>query len=133
MKKPTVYIDSTIPSLYYDKRPVSEYRREKTRLWWNKYRKNFACYTSFYARQETAKGNYPNKKAVVEMTWSIPLLTFAEEITDIINVYIKNMVMPKDAYGDAAHLAMATYHGLDYLATWNCVHLANAFKYRQLI
>jgi len=66
------------------------------------------------------------------MTCSIPLLTFAEEITDIINVYIKNMVMPKDAYGDAAHLAMATYHGLDYLATWNCVHLANAFKYRRI-
>lgn len=37
--------------------------------------------------------------------------------------------MPSDAQGDAAHLAMASYHGLDYLLTWNCRNLANANKY----
>jgi hypothetical protein len=36
--------------------------------------------------------------------------------------------MPADARGDAAHLAMASLHGIDFLLTWNCKHLANANK-----
>jgi hypothetical protein len=36
--------------------------------------------------------------------------------------------MPRDARGDAAHLAMASLHGVDFLLTWNCRHLANANK-----
>jgi len=27
---------------------------------------------------------------------------------------------------DAAHIAIATVHGMDFLLTWNCVHIANA-------
>ncbi len=29
---------------------------------------------------------------------------------------------------DALHIALATYHGMDYLLTWNCKHIANAEK-----
>jgi hypothetical protein len=36
--------------------------------------------------------------------------------------------MPKDAAGDAFHLACASYHKIDYFFTWNCNHLANANK-----
>jgi len=27
---------------------------------------------------------------------------------------------------DAVHIAAATIHGMDYLLTWNCKHIANA-------
>lgn len=27
---------------------------------------------------------------------------------------------------DALHIATATVHGMDYLLTWNCKHIANA-------
>jgi hypothetical protein len=27
---------------------------------------------------------------------------------------------------DAIHIAAATVHGMDYLLTWNCKHIANA-------
>jgi hypothetical protein len=30
------------------------------------------------------------------------------------------------AVRDAAHIALATVHGIQYLLTWNCRHLANA-------
>ena len=33
--------------------------------------------------------------------------------------------MPQDG---ARHLALATFHGCDILATWNCRHIANANK-----
>ena len=34
--------------------------------------------------------------------------------------------LPSRAATDAAHIAIATVHGMDYLPTWNCTHLANA-------
>jgi hypothetical protein len=34
--------------------------------------------------------------------------------------------MPAKAYVDAVHVALAAIHGLDYLLTWNCAHIANA-------
>ena len=36
------------------------------------------------------------------------------------------------AAADAAHLAIAAVHGMDFLVTWNCVHIANATNARSL-
>jgi hypothetical protein len=35
-------------------------------------------------------------------------------------------VVPRQAVVDATHIAIATVHGMDYLLTWNCAHIANA-------
>jgi hypothetical protein len=34
--------------------------------------------------------------------------------------------VPRKAATDAAHIAIAAVHGMDFLVTWNCVHIANA-------
>jgi hypothetical protein len=33
---------------------------------------------------------------------------------------------------DAAHIAIAAVHGIEFLMTWNCVHLANAVLARKV-
>lgn len=33
---------------------------------------------------------------------------------------------PRKAAEDALHIAVAAVHGLDFLLTWNCKHIANA-------
>lgn len=40
--------------------------------------------------------------------------------------------MPKNDLGDALHLAIASFHKIDYLLTWNCNHLANANKKKHM-
>lgn len=40
--------------------------------------------------------------------------------------------MPQRAIRDAAHLAIACVHAVDYLVTWNCGHIANVFIRRKL-
>jgi hypothetical protein len=35
-------------------------------------------------------------------------------------------MMPRKAARDAAHIAISAIHGMDYLMTWNCAHIANA-------
>jgi len=39
---------------------------------------------------------------------------------------ISEGLLPPKAVDDAGHLALATIHGMDFLLTWNCRHLANA-------
>jgi hypothetical protein len=128
----TVYIETTIPSFYCDGRDGSAYRREATRQWWETQRQQFDCYTSYFTLWETTKGVYPNSADVRALAESLPVLSYPKEIDEIIEVYIRNFVMPDDAKGDAAHLAIASYHSIDYLLTWNCKNLANAFKYAHI-
>jgi hypothetical protein len=41
-----------------------------------------------------------------------------------------NGVIPERAAADAGHIAVASRHGMDYLLTWNCRHIANAERSR---
>ncbi len=34
--------------------------------------------------------------------------------------------LPAKATEDALHIALAAAHGMDFLLTWNCAHIANA-------
>lgn len=61
----------------------------------------------------------------IELLNGVELLDITEEVEDIVQVYIRRLVMPKDPAGDALHLAIASFHRVDVLLTWNCRHLAN--------
>ena len=56
------------------------------------------------------------------------MLEDVPEIRGIVKVYLENKLMPADDFGDAAHLAIASFYSIDFLLTWNCIHLANANK-----
>ena len=59
----------------------------------------------------------------------LPRLPYADEIDAIVAVYFSNKVMPLESGGgDAHHLALASFHRCDMLATWNCKHIANPNK-----
>ena len=40
--------------------------------------------------------------------------------------------LPAQAEGDALHIAIAAAHGMEYLVTWNCRHIANAWMRPQI-
>ena len=45
---------------------------------------------------------------------------------------IKENLLPPAATSDAIHAAAASFHGVDYLLTWNCRHLANPHLQKNL-
>ncbi len=127
MKK-SVYLDTTIPSYYYDKRSELKYPCEITRKWWKEERRNYDIFISFETIAELNRGNYPRKEEILEFVNAIEQLDQSRDIKNIVEHYIKNTLMPKDVRGDAVHLAYASYYKIDFLLTWNCNHLANANK-----
>jgi predicted nucleic acid-binding protein len=132
--KPRVYIETTIPSFYHSVRtePDMIARRDWTRRWWDDHRQEFELFTSEAVIEELEQGGYPNRDDCLELARSIPILPIEDEITEIVQVYIDRRVMPANPFGDALHLAMASYHHCDVLLTWNCRHLANANKYTHI-
>jgi predicted nucleic acid-binding protein len=131
----TVYIETTIPSFYYEVREEPEMvaRRNWTRQWWDGLgERYFDLVTSQPVLDELSRGRFPGKNDALELVGNLELLPIVEEIEEIVTVYISHSLMPKDAVGDALHLAMASFYGCDYLLTWNCKHLANANKYRHM-
>ena len=62
----------------------------------------------------------------------LALLAVEPAILEIVQAYIARHVMPRSPVGDALHLALASYYRCDFLATWNCKHLANANKFAHI-
>jgi predicted nucleic acid-binding protein len=129
--KPKVYIETSIPSFYYEERPEPDMVARKlwTRQWWEQSGSYYSLVTSVAVLDELRQGTYPNKTAVLDLVNTLPLIPVTQEIVEIVQTYIQHHVMPQDPVGDALHLALASYHKCDFLLTWNCRHLANANKF----
>jgi hypothetical protein len=132
--KPKVYIETSIPSFYFEVRSEPEMvaRRKWTRLWWSQCRNNYEVVSSEAVLVELAGGNFPSQSEALELVSQVPLLAIEEPIMEIVEAYIKHKVMPNDPLGDALHLAITSYHGCDFLLTWNCKHIANANKFSHI-
>ena len=125
----TVYIETTIPSFYYEAREEPEMvaRRNWTREWWNERGlRDFDLVTSQAVIDELSRGQFPDRDDALRLVNDLELLPVVAEIEEIVAAYISHSVMPNDALGDALHLALASFCGCDYLLTWNCTHIANA-------
>lgn len=55
-----------------------------------------------------------------------------EEALVLARSLIEDGPLPDKASEDALHIAVATVHGMGFLLTWNCKHIANA-EMRNLI
>jgi predicted nucleic acid-binding protein len=128
--KAKVYIETTIPSFYYEVRTEPEMvaRRAWTRQWWNE-RGDYNIVTSAAVLDELGKGEYTKRDNAIALLDDLPLLRVEPAVAEIVESYIRHKLMPNDPLGDALHLALASYHKCDFLLTWNCRHLANANKF----
>jgi hypothetical protein len=54
------------------------------------------------------------------------MLQVTEEAIRLAGRLIKEVPMAPNAAVDALHVALSAVHGMDYLLTWNCAHIANA-------
>nr|VFK32645.1 MAG: Predicted nucleic acid-binding protein, contains PIN domain [Candidatus Kentron sp. MB]VFK35353.1 MAG: Predicted nucleic acid-binding protein, contains PIN domain [Candidatus Kentron sp. MB]VFK77240.1 MAG: Predicted nucleic acid-binding protein, contains PIN domain [Candidatus Kentron sp. MB] len=129
--KQRIYIETTIPSFYYTLRTDEESRTVMnwTRRWWSEIAPNFTLVTGPPVIAELRKGACA---AATEQRLSLlndaELLNTTDHIDEVVNIYMKKLLMPNDPSGDAVHLALASVHRVEALLTWNCRHLANPNK-----
>jgi hypothetical protein len=69
------------------------------------------------------------RERALKLIDDLRILPYTDEIADIVDAYLAHRLMPREAQGDADHLAFASFYNCDVLVTWNCKHLANANKF----
>jgi hypothetical protein len=104
-------------------------RREWTRQWWNEAMTIDRIVSSVAVVDELRRGDFTSREDCLGLLDSVELLEIDEAISEIVEAYIAHQLMPIDPFGDALHLAIASFYRCDFLVTWNCRHLANANKF----
>ena len=77
-------------------------------------------------RGSTRRGDTEIAVQRMELVRGVPLLELNQAVRDLASQFLTRSNLPPKADIDAIHIAAATVHGLDYLLTWNCKHIANA-------
>ncbi len=131
----TVYIETSVLG-YLTARPsrdlVVAANIEITREWWDTRRSAFQLYSSQAVVKETSQGDTEIASRRLEIISNLALLDLNQSVLDLAEQFLEHSSLPVKADVDAVHIAAATVHGIDYLLTWNCKHIANAQIQRKL-
>ncbi len=127
--KPRLYMETTIPS-YLVAAPSRDLivaaHQQVTREWWENERQNFDIHISQVVLDEAGAGDPNLAKQRMEIISRLPKLELNEDAKLLASALINAKVIPAKAVIDAAHVAIAAVHGMNFLMTWNCAHIANA-------
>ena len=131
--RPKVYLETSF--MFYltgrettDQKIASE--QAYTRKWWEVERPQCRVFTSSFVIQES-NGRDPEyvERRNEKIAETEVLQTEDELIFTIAAKLLEGKALPKDETTDAYHIATAAVHGMDYLLSWNCRHLANPQTY----
>jgi hypothetical protein len=129
MTIPKIYLETTMFSFYYEERTAPLYLEHKALV-----RRIFDLiksgvyepYTSPYATREINNEPNPEKrekmKALVS-DYGVVVLPITEEIERLAVLYVQEKAISPGWATDAAHIATATYNGLDFIVSLNFTHI----------
>ena len=127
--KPNLYIETSVIS-YFTARPSRDLivvaRQRITYEWWEVALPFFEAHISPVVLEEISRGNLEAASKRRKAVASFPLLEVIPEVRDLAEVYFTKISIPEKSRADTYHLALATWHGMDYLVSWNCRHIAGA-------
>lgn len=127
-RRPSVYIETSVVS-YLTARPsrdlIRAARQAVTQHWWES-RHRFTLLAADPVVQEARAGDPTAAAKRLAVLDEIALLDLSDAALDLARRLIVGGGLPPSAGLDATHIAIATVHGVDFLLTWNCRHIANA-------
>lgn len=128
--KRKVYLETSVVSYLMAWRSrdlVIAGNQETTREWWIQ-RDKFDLFISQFVLDEAAAGDGNAAAQRLRALEGIPELAVVEQVVDIADVLLTRAALPAKAKLDALHIAVAALHGMDFLLTWNCKHIANPIQ-----
>ena len=135
MEKPTVYVETTIPS-YLVAEPSRDVvvagHQRTTHDWWKTAGERFDLLISDVVYEELTRGDSGIAARRLELVRSLPVLVSDAKVERLANMYVAELGLVGRALNDVPHVGFAVAYEVDYLVTWNCAHLANAIVVRKL-
>ena len=128
-EKPTVYLETSIVS-YLTARPSRDLlvaaHQQLTVVWWDEQRTRYELFPSQVVLAEARTGDPDAAQRRLAVRERLLLLDVTDAAVVLATMLVTGQALPAQAAQDALHLAVACVHGMQYLLTWNCTHLADA-------
>ena len=129
MPKPAVYLETTVIGYATSRTSrdlVVAVRQQVTREWFAVRAPAYELFVSQLVATEASGGDEEAAREREGLLRRIPLLAITDAAGELATRLVGSRAVPRTAAEDALHIAVAAVHGVDYLLTWNCKHIANA-------
>jgi len=128
--KPSVYIETSVISylvgwLNRNDLQVAAHQ-ELTRRWWTARRGDFDLFASAAVVDEVREGHPTLAEERLKFLDGVSILRITGDAYALQDELLRRSSLPAKAGTDALHIAVAAVHGMEFLTTWNCKHIANA-------
>lgn len=124
----SVYVETTVVS-YLTAKPsrdlVVAAHQQVTREWWEKAQLRFDMYISAVVLDEIVQGDPEAAEKRRRIVADMKLLGRLPQVEELKAEYAARLPIPDKALADCYHLALASWHGMDYLVSWNMKHIVN--------
>lgn len=131
MKKAVVYLDTTVPSAYFDDRAPD--RMRMTQAFWCNADSRFSLVLSEIVLAEIeATRNEKLRAKMLELVADIERIEVDQEAQILAQEYVDKKVFPERYFSDGLHVAVAVVHRIEYLVSWNFSHLVKVNTRREV-
>lgn len=129
MTRASVYLETSVVG-YATSRPsrdlVVAARQQITREWFALRAPTCELFISQLVATEASGGDEDAARERTAFLTKIARLRVTDAAGELAARLVESGALPRIAAEDALHIAVAAVHGVSYLLTWNCKHIANA-------
>ena len=79
-------------------------------------------------RSSETRTREPYRSSYLKLIRSLPQLEISDEAAILADGYVARGIFRRKYLGDALHVALASFHKIDYLVTWNFGFLASVHQ-----
>ena len=124
--KKTLYLETSVVGAYLDN--DEPFRRDLTIRWWEHELGSFEPFVSLLVQRELEQMPEGRRGAYLKLVEDLPRLEINDEASILADGYLQRGIFHRKYIADALHVALASYHKIDFLVTWNFGHLANVHR-----
>jgi predicted nucleic acid-binding protein len=135
MSKPTVYVETTVISYLAarpSRDPIVAGHQQATRDFWSEAPARFRLLSSEFVVRECSSGDLEAAAERLRLLRDVEKLEVSDAAIGLTNALLEGDAIPPSEPRDAAHIAVAAVHGIQYLVTWNFRHIANPQRQRDI-
>ncbi len=131
MNKDRLYLDTSVPSAYFDERNPT--RQQITQSFWKRALEEYEVAVSSVTVGEILKTpDEARRQQMLELIEPLHQLELSPQADKLSLDYLAGNLVPPSKIEDARHIAIAVENGFDFLVSWNFSHMVNVRTQRLL-
>ena len=111
--KLSLYLETSVIGAYLDN--GDPFRRDLTIRWFEHELSEYQVYSSILVQRELERIDEPHRTGYLKIIKDLDRLDLAEEVAILAEGYISRGIFHRKFIADAVHMALASFHKVDYL------------------